>query len=392
MTIPSEVLATIPKSPRELKHSLGPFSLHCRFLLMTPLIQKQKALALMLIMILIKLYWKKSISLKLRPDDPKDLTFVLEEDHIPEGFLRGDIQASGRRHLIFASDKQLAYLAKAKTWYIDGTFKLCRHPFVQLLSINGFVQKEDYAKQVPLLFVLMSGRKKKDYKKVLRKVLSILPSEPRVKEVVLDFERALWSCIRKEMVDVNIVGCAFHWTQAVWRKIQAHGLSTQYEKDNGTYEYLRKILALPFLPAEAIKPTWQQLKGNANTPALRDLVNYVNDTWIEGNTWPPSAWSVYGRSIRTNNDLEGWHNALNRRACGKGQLPMYLLIKLLHNEASLVSLQIRLVSEKKLRRIQRRKYRQLQAKIFEQWAAYEANEKTAIQLLSACSRLCAGPC
>ncbi|KAK3729886.1 hypothetical protein QZH41_005332 [Actinostola sp. cb2023] len=305
---------------------------------------------------------------KLRPEDPQDLLFVLEEDHIPEGFLRGDIQASGRR--------------KPNICIRQATGLPCK----------GQDLKEDYAKQVPLLFVLMSGRKKKDYKKVLRKVLSILPSEPRVKEVVLDFERALWSCIRKEMVEVNLVGCAFHWMQAVWRKIQAHGLSTQYEKDNGTYEFLHKILALPFLPAEAIQPTWQQLKGNATTPALRNVVNYVTDTWIEGNTWPPSAWSVYGRSIRTNNDLEGWHNALNKRASGKAQLPMFLLIKLLHNEASLVSLLIRLVSEKKLRRIQRRKYRQLQSKIFEQWAAYEANEKTAIQLLSACSRLCAGPC
>jgi len=116
----------------------------------------------------------------------------------------------------------------------------------------------------------------------------------------------------------------------VFNQIQAHGLSTQYEKDNGTYEFLHKILALPFLPAEAIQPTWQQLKGNATTPALRNVVNYVTDTWIEGNTWPPSAWSVYGRSIQTNNDLEGWHSVLNRRASGKSQLPMYLLLKLLH--------------------------------------------------------------
>jgi hypothetical protein len=69
-----------------------------------------------------------------------------------------DIKASDRRHLIFASDRQLMHLAKAKTWYIDGAFRLCTKPFVQLLSINAFVQKEDYAKQVPLVFVLMSEK------------------------------------------------------------------------------------------------------------------------------------------------------------------------------------------------------------------------------------------
>ena len=66
---------------------------------------------------------------------------------------------------------------------------------------------------------------------------------------------------------------------------------------------------------------------------------------------------------RTNNDIEGWHHSLNRRASGRGQLPMYLLITLLHREAMLTAIQIRLVSEKKLRRIQRHKCRDLRAKI-----------------------------
>ena len=32
------------------------------------------------------------------------------------------------------------------------------------------------------------------------------------------------------------------------------------------------------------------------------------------------------KSIRTNNDIEGWHLGLNRRAAGKSQLPLYLLV------------------------------------------------------------------
>ena len=62
-----------------------------------------------------------------------------------------------------------------------------------------------------------------------------------------------------------------------------------------------------------------------------------------------------------NNDVEGWHHGLHRRASSRSQLPMYLLIDLLHREARLTSLHIRLVSEKKLCRVQRKKYRSLQS-------------------------------
>ena len=65
-------------------------------------------------------------------------------------------------------------------------------------------------------------------------------------------------------------------------------------------------------------------------------------------TWGPSDWTAFKKAIRTNNDVEGWDNGLNRRASGRGQLPMYLLIKFLHKQATITALQIRLVCERKL--------------------------------------------
>ena len=64
-----------------------------------------------------------------------------------------------------------------------------------------------------------------------------------------------------------------------------------------------------------------------------------------------------------------------------------LLISLLHREARLTSLQIRLVSERKLRRIQRKKFRNLQTKIFALWDAFNSGDCSARKLLKACSHL-----
>ena len=159
-------------------------------------------------------------------------------------------------------------------------------------------------------------------------------------------------------------------------QVQDLGLAAAYLRDDGTYRYIKKLMALPFLPAAEIDPEFQRLRLQATTDTLQQLVQYVSETWISSTVFPPKDWSVYGQAIRTNNDVEGWTNGLNRRASGRSNIPFYLLIQLLKREAELCAVQVRLVSEKKLQCIQRKKYRKLQAQIFELW--------TATQLLKAC--------
>ena len=108
------------------------------------------------------------------PKDPVHLDFDLAEDFIPEGFFCKDIVVGDRCHLLFATDKMLQLLSIAKNWFIDATFKVVKHPFTQLLSIHSFIKSGDTKKQIPLLFALMSGKCKRDYKKVFKAAINII--------------------------------------------------------------------------------------------------------------------------------------------------------------------------------------------------------------------------
>ena len=80
--------------------------------------------------------------------------------NVYEGFLRADlINVKERRHLPFARQEQLNTLAR---WQTSLNVPLM-YPFKQLLTVNAFVRSGEYAKQVPLAYVLMSSKKAKDY-------------------------------------------------------------------------------------------------------------------------------------------------------------------------------------------------------------------------------------
>ena len=72
---------------------------------------------------------------------------------------------------------------------------------------------------------------------------------------------------------------------------------------------------------------------------------------------------------------------------GKAQIPLYMLVQLLHKEAWLAALQIKSVSERKLTKLPKKTYHSIQAKILSYWEHYAYHQKSAAQLFKACSHV-----
>ena len=128
--------------------------------------------------------------------------------------------------------------------YMDGTFKVVSEPFKQLYSIHAFIKQNGELKQVPLAFALMSGKRRRDYRRVLNAIRNLLPDEIHVKVqcIVADFGTALWQAVEKVFPGKQIQGCVFHWTQAIWRKVQGLGLGSAYKDDDVVHKYIKQIM------------------------------------------------------------------------------------------------------------------------------------------------------
>ncbi|KAK2167713.1 hypothetical protein LSH36_25g09066 [Paralvinella palmiformis] len=190
-----------------------------------------------------------------RSRNPQDLDFEVQNSAIPDDFLRGDIQ------------------------------------------------------QVPDVFALISGATTDDYKAVLEHIIKDI-------QVIMNFERAAWSAVHTVLPQVTCSGCHFHWTQAIWRKVQSLGLTADYMEKSQVQKFVRCLMCLPFLPHANIVPMFVNIisldiPANPMPPMLHQLLDYIQRTWIYSNVWHPEFWSQSQRSVRTNNDCEGWHRKLN---------------------------------------------------------------------------------
>jgi len=95
---------------------------------------------------------------------------------------------------------------------------------------------------------------------------------------------------------------------------------------------------------------------------------------------------MFGLDVRMNNDVEGYHNRINRRGqCG--QLQFYLLCHLLYEEASLVTLTAEFVHGDYVVRCERHTSKTTKERLHKLWAEYTSGHRSPNALLDAASNL-----
>ena len=138
-------------------------------------------------------------------------------------------------------------------------------------------------------------------------------------------------------------------------------------------------MSLHLLPYEKIEKWFNSIKPTCSGK-MQKFCRYIERNWIKSNTWPPVNWSVFRQDDRTiNNDVEGWHNRINGEK--NGAFNLFHLIDQLHYEATLISLQAKLMDRGENLRRKIKACQQLQDDLVELWNQYTNDDLPSKLLL-----------
>ena len=85
-------------------------------------------------------------------------------------------------------------------------------------------------------------------------------------------------------------------------------------KTDGLKLRMNELYSLPNLPPRdmllAFNAIADEARQEESSDMLMKFVDYIESTWFYSSKWRPRNINVYQRLVRSNNDLEGYHNRL----------------------------------------------------------------------------------
>ncbi len=186
------------------------------------------------------------------PTSPEDFGALLLDQQASSynKNFRGTVSAGGQFAFIFFSDFMMARLDQVTQSFYDGTFYVVPSLFEQLFTVVGMFGRHP----LPMIHVIMTGRKEELYSAVLEKVLSLAPKfSPHF--WMGDFEASSRSSIKTWFPQAEVAGCHFHFTRAVFKKVQRLGMTDLFKSNPEFRLFIKHLMALPFLQAADIPVT-----------------------------------------------------------------------------------------------------------------------------------------
>ena len=218
--------------------------------------------------------------------------------------------------LVFGTSKCKDFMLDASHWLADGAFRVCPKIFKQQYTVHA----SDRGHHIPCLFGFLPGKTENIYDEFWNFVFEFVGHRHVPPTILLDFERAAFNAVCKQVGNEGVAGCWFHFRQAVHRNLQILGFTTKYAEDGGFRLRVHKLAGLAFLP-ELDVPLASDVLCGEFMPDEQPLVAYFQATWVgvkhrrgagrKAPKFPVQLWNVHGRVMEdqmlTTNAAETWH-------------------------------------------------------------------------------------
>ena len=227
-----------------------------------------------------------------------------------------DPEIKNKEVFLFGTPLTAEAFAKAEFKSADGTFKICPKLFYQvfvLMALYGGVY-------VPCLFGLLPDKSEDSYTRFFGMLWAYndqngLPNDFRNEFFMCDFEHLIRSSILLYYPYLKVLGCYFHFSQLVWRRVKSNGFQVVYDKNDKFSAIIRRMSALPFTPKNDLDKAFEIF--NTRTEALeeedlklfcKEIIEYLNNTWRHG-AFAVQDWNLSDINLMivpaTNNGQEG---------------------------------------------------------------------------------------
>ncbi|XP_046686325.1 uncharacterized protein LOC124371996, partial [Homalodisca vitripennis] len=244
-------------------------------------------------------------------DQWRHLSMTIEGGDEP--LFRGVVggEAEGWTAAIYVSPRLRTALVNTQRLHIDGTFKVLPEQLhaYQLVTIHG----EFLNHLFPVAFVLMTRKTQDSYQGVFVFLKQLIPDwNPQV--ILTDFELAMSNAAQLVWPNARVVGCFFHFAQAIYRMHRQLRLQHIVDTNVQAAKTLQMLMSLALLPAERIALGLRVITHYAVLHGLaarfRILLRYMENFWMR--MVGANRFSVFGEPHRTNNALEAFHSSLLR--------------------------------------------------------------------------------
>ncbi len=212
---------------------------------------------------------------------------------------------------VFYSEDMERFASNIQHVNFDGTFFVVPSQFYQLFTVHFEYLNHSF----PFFYALMTRKSASLYAKVFDVLKSKFPSfSPQT--AMSDFEFASSDTFQTKFPTAEVSHCAFHFAQCIWRKVQKVGLSELYKGDESFRSFIKKVMSLPHLPSDTIRPTtellFQGFEGQGEgKEKIAQIKRYVIRFWLD--KIGPAKFSVHSFEKSTNNVSEAFHSRLKSR-------------------------------------------------------------------------------